>query len=320
MASPRRLITLAALCSGLAGATNLEFGVSYAPSGGTVLQDGLLRLGVSDVQLAGSSLAAGVGTRSLDAAVTRSLVLTGLGAARLRVSGAALYAGGLRGGLDLSGTLGPVALTLSGSAWNAAPDRFGALARWAETAPDLRPGGAAATLSARYRLNRILVLNASGTLGGQNSVLAQAELRQGDVSYRLGARAGQGVLGAAAGVTYTNPDTGLSVSLDGLAGPGASGLTGGLTARVGADNLLGDGSTLNVYGAYEPWRTVSEPLRVGLSAGLPVGPGTLNVEGYGGGTGRGGGVGLGVRVGYVFPLGVPAGAAGVPAEPAPAQP
>jgi hypothetical protein len=324
MAFSTRPIVLAALGSGLlgsglAGATNLEFGVSYAPSGGTVLQDGLLRFGVSDVQLAGFGLAAGVGSRGLDAAVTRSLVLPGLGAARLRADGAVLYSGSVRGGLNLSGTLGPVALTLAGSAWNAAPSRFDPLARWAETAPDLRGSGAAATIAARYRLNRNLVLNASGTLGGQSSVLAQAELRQGDVSYRFGARAGQNVLGAAAGVTYTNPDSGLNLSLDGLAGPG----TLGLTARVGADGLLGDGSSLNIYGAFEPWRTVSEPLRVGAQLGLPVGTGTLNLEGYGGTIDRAGGVGLGFKVGYLLSLD-PAPAEDAPspdpAEPGPAEP
>ena len=295
------------LMCGLAGAVSLDFGVSSAPAGGTALQDSLLRLGVQDVQIAGFGLAAGLSSRAADASLSRSLVLPGLGAARLRADGAVLYSGGLRGGLNLSGTLGPVALTLSGSGWNADPTRFDPLARWAEVAPDLRGSGAAFGLSARYRFSRDLVLNVGGNLGGQSSVLVQAELRQDALSYRLGARAGQDVLGVAAGLTYTDPDSGLSASLDGLAGPGTLGLTG----RLGADNLLGDGSTLSLYAAYEPWRTTSETLRGGLQLGLPLGPGTLNLEGYGG-THRGGssgtpnpdmqGLGFGLKVGYVLPL------------------
>lgn len=312
------------LTCGLAGATSLEFGVSYAPAGGTVWQGGLLRLGVKDVQVAGFGLAAGLSGRAADASLSRSLVLPGLGAARLRADGAVLYLGGLRGSLNLSGTLGPVALTLSGSGWNADPTRFDPLARWAEVAPDLRGNGAAFGLNARYRFSRELVLNVGGTLGGQSSVLVQAELRQDALSYRLGARAGQDVLGVAAGLTYTDQSSGLSVSLDGLAGPGTLGLIG----RLDADNLLGDGSTLSLYAAYEPWRTTSETLRSGLQLGLPLGPGTLNLEGYGG-THQGGssgtlnpdvqGLGFGLKVRYVLPLDAPTPEDAQPTEGQPSE-
>ena len=311
----RFLFALAALTSSLAGAVSLDFGVSYAPSGSTLLQDSLLRIGVQDVQLAGFGLSAGLSSRSLDASLSRSLVLPGLGVARVRLNGAVLYTGGLRGGLNLSGTAGPVALTLSGSAWNASLTRFGPLERWAEVAPDLRDSGAALGVSARYRLDRDTVLNVAGTLGGQSSVLAQAEFRQGTLSYRLGARAGQGVLGAAAGVTYTDPDTGLSASLDALAGPDTLGLSG----HLGLDGALGQGSTARLFAAYEPWRTVSEVLRYGAQASLPLGAGTLSLEGYGGthsgGTGGTAGQGFGLKVGYLLPLGT----SGPEADPAPAE-
>ena len=314
---------VAVLTSSPAGATSLDFGVSYVPAGGTLLQDGLLRIGVQDVQLGGFGLAAGLSSRALDASLTRSLVLPGLGVARLKADGAVLYAGGLssvglRGGLNLSGTAGPVALTLSGSAWNASLTGFDPLARWAEVAPDLRDSGAALGASARYRLNRDTVLNVAGTLGGQSSVLAQAEFRQGDLSYRLGVRAGQNVLGVLAGATYTDPDTGLNASLGVLAGPDTLGLSGSL----GLDGALGEGSSLRLFAAYEPWRTVSEALRYGAQAGLPLGAGTLSLEGYGGtrsgdtgGTGSTAGQGFGLKVGYLLPL----GSSGPEADPAPAD-
>jgi hypothetical protein len=287
-----------ALSSGLAGATSLNFGVSYAPSVAELTQDGLLRVGVQEYPLAGFSLAAGLSTRAVDASVSRSLVLPGLGAARLRVEGAGVYAGGLRGGVNLSGTAGPIALTLSGSAWNIGLGRVDPLARWAEVAPDLRESGATFGVTARYRLNRDLVLAAVGTLGGQSNLLAQAELRRGELNYRLGLRAGQDVLGAAAGVTYSNPDTGLTASLDGLAGPNTLGVTGNL----GVDGLLGEGSSLRVFAAYEPWRSTSERLRYGAQVGLTLGRGTLNLEGYGGTT-DGMSQGFGFKAGYVLPLG-----------------
>ena len=317
----RRLFALVALTSSLAGATSLDFGVSYAPAGGTLLQNGLVRIGVQDVQLGGFGLAAGLSSRALDASLSRSLVLPGLGVARVRLNGAVLYTGGLRGDLNLSGTAGPVALTLIGSAWNAPLTRFGPLARWAETAPDLRGSGVALGASARYRLNRDTVLNVAGTLGGQSSVLAQAELRQGDLSYRLGVRAGQNVLGAAVGATYADPDTGVTASLDALAGPDTLGLNGSL----GLDGALGEGSTVRLFAAYEPWRTTSEVLRYGAQASLPLGAGTLSLEGYGGthsgGTGGTAGQGFGLKVGYLLPLGVAEPEADpAPSEEAPAQP
>lgn len=293
-----------------AGATSLDFGVSYAPAGGTLLQDGLLRLGVQDVPLAGFTVAAGLGTRGADAAVGRSLVLPGLGVARARVDAAVLYSGSVRGGLNVSGTAGPVALTLSSSAWNTGLTRFDPLARWAEEAPDLRDSGAALGVSARYRLSREVVLSATGTLGGQGGVLAQAELRREALSYRFGLRAGQGVLGATAGATYTDPDSGLNAALDLLAGPGSFGLTG----HLGLDGVLGDGSSLRVFAAYEPWRTTSEVLRYGAQASLNVGAGTLGLEGYGGTRGAAG-QGFGLKATYLLPLDAPADQEDAPASP-----
>ncbi|WP_425147761.1 hypothetical protein [Deinococcus sp.] len=293
-------LSLAGVGLGGAAATSLDFGVSYAP-GSSFSQSALLRLDVQDVSLAGFTLGAGASSRGLDLSVSRALVLSGLGALRARANAAALYAGGLSGSLDLSGTLGPVALTVGGSAWSAFPAAFDPLARWAQVAPDLRASGSALNLSARYRLSRELVLNAGGTLNSQSSALVYGEWRQGDLSYRLGLRAGAGVLGLTAGLSYSNPDSGLTAALDGLAGPNTLGLTGSL----GLDGALGDGSSLLAYAAYEPWRSDSQTLRAGVQASVPAGPGTLNAEARGGWSSAAG-AGFGVRVGYTLPLGVPA--------------
>jgi len=277
------------LSAGAAGATSLDFGVSLSPQRGS-----LLRAGVTDLPLAGFTLGAGLSSRGLDFSASRALVLTGLGAARARVDGAALWSGGLRGGLNLSGTLGPLALTLAGSAWNASVDRFDPLARWAEAAPDLRDAGAALGLSGRYRLSRAWVLNAQGQLGGQPNVLTYGEFRRASLSYRLGLRAGEGVLGAAVGLSYAAED-GLSLNADALLGPDSL----GLSASLGLDGRLGEDSRLRAYAAYEPWRRaeVTAALRYGLEVSVKAGPGQLSLEG------RGGSGGYGARVGYVLPLG-----------------
>ena len=301
LSPPSRLCVLPlvlAFCAGTAGATSLGFGASYTGPGGA-----LLRAGVQDYPLAAFSVGAGLSSRGLDAAASRAFVLTGLGALRARASAGLLYGGGLSGTLDLSGTLGPLALNVVGSAWNAAPDAFDPLERWAQTAPDLRAGGTSLNVAARYRLTRELLLNAGGTLGGQSSAYASAELRSGELSYRLGLRAGSGVLGASAGIGYSNPDSGLTATLDVLAGPDTLGLSGDLSL----DGALGDGSSLLLYAAYEPWRSVSVPLRLGVQASVQAGPGTLNLDARGGwsaasGGGSGGGAGFGVRLGYTLPL------------------
>jgi hypothetical protein len=58
---------------------------------------------------------------------------------------------------------------------------------------------------------------------------------------------------------------------------------------------------VRLYAAYEPWRTVSSPLRTGVSASLPAGSGTLTLDASAGRTLQGQ-AGFGVRVGYTLPL------------------
>ncbi|GGK32316.1 hypothetical protein GCM10008955_27740 [Deinococcus malanensis] len=119
----------------------------------------------------------------------------------------------------------------------------------------------------------------------------------GTVTWRLGARAGRDVLGLTAGIGYATP-AGLSLGLDTLVGPGAF----GVTASVSAADVLGEGSALRVYGAFEPWRKQGMPLRAGVEATLPAGPGQLGLE-LRGGQSFNGDIGYGARVSYSLPLG-----------------
>ncbi|MFW8626016.1 hypothetical protein [Deinococcus sp. ME38] len=118
----------------------------------------------------------------------------------------------------------------------------------------------------------------------------------GTLTWRAGALAGRDVLGLTGGLTYA-AESGLSVGVDALAGLNTFGVTGSLSAP----DLIGEGSSVRLYAAYEPWRTVSSPLRTGLSASLPAGSGTLTLDASAGRT-RQGQAGFGVRVGYSLPL------------------
>lgn len=118
----------------------------------------------------------------------------------------------------------------------------------------------------------------------------------GTLTWRAGALAGRDVLGLTGGLTYA-AESGLSVGVDALAGLNTFGVTGSLSAP----DLIGEGSSVRLYAAYEPWRTVSSPLRTGLSASLPAGSGTLTLDASAVRT-RQGQAGFGVRVGYTLPL------------------
>ncbi|MFC4425303.1 hypothetical protein [Deinococcus navajonensis] len=122
----------------------------------------------------------------------------------------------------------------------------------------------------------------------------------GTLTWRLGARAGQQVLGVTAGLGYATP-AGLTLGLDALVGPG----TFGVTASLAAADVLGEGSSLRLYGAYEPWRPVSLPWRAGLEFSVVAGPGQLGLD-LRGGRSADGFVGYGARVSYRLPLADPA--------------
>ncbi|MFC4455968.1 hypothetical protein [Deinococcus sonorensis] len=290
----RRLALTLGLLGTVSGAGAIQLDIAATASSAASAQ---LRFGVREYQAGSFTLGAGLSTSGADLSATRALVLPGVGTARAQASAGVLWSGGLRGALNLSGTAGPVALTLGLNSWTAALERFDPLARWAEAAPDLRSRGFSAGVTARYRLRRDLLLNLDSTLGGQSSVLVGAEFRRDALSYRLGARVGQQVLAVSAGVSYV-AESGLTVVADALYGSGTLGLSGSLELP----DRLGDGSDLRLYVAYEPWRTVSEPLRYGVQANLSTGPGTLLLE-LRGGQSVSGQSGFGGRVQYTLPLG-----------------
>lgn len=327
-ASLSRLILpgLLALTPPAASAASLDFGVAYAP-GATLLESGLLRLGVSDYSLGAYTLGAGLSSRGLDASVARRLTLTGLGTARLGLDGGVLWDAGLRGRLSASGTLGPVAAGLNLSGWTREPGRFDPLAPLSEAPTRLSASGWQLDATARYRFSREVIADLEAQAGEQPNALLTGALRRGNLTYRLGARAGSGVLGAAAGLSYDDGE-GAALSLDGLYGPAVLGLAPSLGLRASADlsGLAGDNSSLHLYAAYEPWRLDVLPLRYGAALSLPLGPGSLELEGRGGldrlNTAR-----YGARVTYRYVLDAPEedqdGASPGPdpaADPVPTQP
>lgn len=308
------VLALAGAAGGGAGAVNLDFGVAH--SSGT---DRWVRIGVSDLALGRGTLSAGVSNRALEASVVQGFSLPPAGTVSARLDAAVTWRGGVRLSPGVSGTLGPVALNLAGTFFTAGATELDPLAAWTQSPTDLRPSGWKADFTARYRVSRALIALAEGEFGPQNQGSLGAEWRRdltrtlppaagddpeaepatertGTLALRLGARAGQGVLGVTGGVTYS-AESGLALALDALAGPGNWGVTGSLSAP----DLLGEGSTSTLYVAYEPWRRASASLRAGTEVTVPAGPGTLSLA-VRGGLLPGGGGGAGARIGYSFPL------------------
>lgn len=331
----RRLALCVALAAGSAGAATLELGLSAG--GGSMTGSGPAfgaRLGVSEVDFAGGQLAAGVSGRALDLGYGRGLALPPLGAVTADARLAVTWAGGVRAGARVVGALGPVALNVGTQVFTTSAASVDPLSVFSLAPTDTRDSGWNADVTVRYRLSRALVAVGGAEFGAQNmgvlglegrrdltrvlppepEVGAEADDPQdeplppetettGTLSWRVGARAGQDVLGITGGASYATPD-GLTLGVDALLGPGQMG-TGqlGLTASLSAPDLLGEGSTLRVYSAYEPWRAASLPLRLGLESSLPLGPGTLGVD-IRGGRDALGTPGYGARVSYRLPLGL----------------
>lgn len=313
---PALLAPLVLACAPAAHAASLDFSVAYPLSA---------RAGVSDLRLLGGTVGAGLSNRGADLSYARGLALPPLGAASAELRAALAWSGGVRLGATATGTAGPVALNLGLAGWTAAATTLDPLAAWTLAPTDLRDRGLSADLGARYRLNRALVVTADGQLGAQPQLALGVENRRdltrtlppaegddpsappetettGTLTLRGGVRAGTEVLGLTAGVAYATP-AGTVLALDAQAGPARGGRAGlGLVASVTAPDLLGEGSRVQAYAAYEPWRISAAPLRVGAQASLPLGPGTATLD-LRGGQDAGGAAGFGVRVGYQWPLG-----------------
>ncbi|WP_291429489.1 hypothetical protein [Deinococcus sp.] len=315
----------AALLASSAQAATLDFGVSYrAPDAGL-----WARVGVSDLDLLGGQVSAALSSRAAQVGYARSLSLPPLGAATARTDLAVTWQGGVRLEGRVGGGLGPVALNLAAAYFTAPVTDVDPLAPFALAPADLRERGWNAALTARYRVSRDLIAVLGGALGAQPQASAGVEGRRvltrpvesepdpaegaeaatdpavtdtpetetvGTLTWRAGVLAGQDVLGLTGGLSYATA-SGLSVGVDALVGVNSYGLSG----SVSAPDLLGQGGTLRLYAAYEPWRTASAPLRTGVNAGFNVGSGTLNLDAAAGRTVWGQG-GFGVRVGYSLPL------------------
>lgn len=306
----------------MAGATDIDFGVSYPFTA---------RLGVSDWRVLSGAVSAGVSTRGLDISYARGISVAPLGALNSTLKGQVAWNGGFRVSSATTGALGPVALNVSAAYFTTTASTFDPLAGWTLAPTDLRERGWNADLGVRYRVNRQTVAVLGSELGGPWNVYGGAEFRRdltrtlpraegddpespletettGTLTYRLGARAGTDVLAATAGVTYATPD-GLSFALDAQYGPERGGNSGlGILGSISFPDALGENSSLRTYAAYEPWRWNTNPLRAGVELTRPVGPGTLKLDVRGGLT-RSGETGFGVTVGYSYPLG------GTPQEP-----
>lgn len=332
-----RAMALAAALSGGAGAAGIDFGVAYRSGGAALLDSAWARVGVTDLNLLGGAVSAGVSTRAADLGYARSLSLPPLGAVTSRSDLAVTWQGGVRLSSRATASLGPVALNLGGAYFTAPAPSVDPLAAWTAAPTDLRARGWTADITARYRVNRTLVAVAGGEFGAQNHGLLGVEGRReltrtlppaegddadtppetettGTLTWRVGARAGQDVLAATAGLSYATP-AGLSLAVDGLLGPGDL----GLSASVNAPDTLGEGSALRLYAAYEPWRTASAPLRAGVEYARPLGAGQLALN-LSGGRDRQGVAGFGARLGYRLTLGAGGSSGGQPEEETPREP
>ncbi len=280
---PCGLLLCAALGLGPAAAANLNFSLSTSPTA---------RAGVAGLDLAGGTLDLGVSNRALDARFSNGLDLPAVGSLQAGVGAALAYGAGVRLNATADGALGPLAVNAALGLWTAPAASVDPLSVWDEAGTDPSGAGARADLTARYRLNRTLVLTGRGVLGYQQTLAAGLEVRSGGLTYRGGIRGGSQVFGLTAGVTLPLTDS-ATLSADALLGPHSAGVVGSLNIA----DALGDGTGLRLYAAYEPWRTDALPTRYGASATLNAGPGTLGL-GVQGGTG-----GVGVRAAYSLPLG-----------------
>ncbi|WP_052303308.1 hypothetical protein [Deinococcus maricopensis] len=271
------MTTLALLGSGGAGAVGLELSAASPLT---------LRAAVTDLRLGNVTAGFGVSNRAADAHVTFGVDLPAVGGVSSRTDAAFAFGQGYRLGTAVNAALGPVALGVTLSGWTVGAARVEPLVAWAEAPVDLRARGWALDANARYRVNRDVILNVSGSVGGQPNVAAFGEWRRGDLSYRLGGRAGAGVLGVTGGVTWRASDT-VTLAADALIGPGTD--ERGLSGSLSVADVLGEGSSVRLYGVYEPWRYVSLPARYGAEVTVPTPNGEVSVDA------RGGSGGLGVR-------------------------
>lgn len=253
------------LALSMAQAQSYDLGLNH-----TTAQGFGVHLEASEVPWRGNLLSIGVSDRAVDVGLRRNLPLKTVGTLGLNLTGAYAYAGGGRLGLDLSGSVGPVALGASLSGWTTAVSNLTPLEVWSLRGADLRGHGAQLDAQARYRLRRDLILSAAAQLpsgAAQPVASLGAEWRREALSYRLGAQLG--VPGVTGGLSYRS-DT-LTLSGDLFVGKKL-----GFSAQLDAPAALPVGrlspnpADVSAYLVYQPWRENVAQWRYGLGLSLPT--------------------------------------------------
>lgn len=325
----KRLGLIFLVCS-TAHATELHFGASYSH---TVAPFWTVQLGFNDWEVAQGSVNGELSNRALQLGYRRSLTLPALGGVQAQSSVALAFGevSGVRISSQAQAALGPIALNLAGSYFTAPLWTTEPLGQWAAEAKDLRPKGWNIDLEGRYRLSRERIVRFDGEWGNQANGFIGVEGRRdlletsqmpatpenqplppsedewtdeelGDtpepekvatLTWTVGARAGQDVLGLALGASYALEATGITLAVDGLFGP----KTLGVGASAFVPEALGEGSGMRLYAAYEPWRWNVATTRLGAELAWSLGGGQLLWD-IRGGTG-----GFGTNVQYSWRLG-----------------
>ncbi len=277
-----RALACAVLLGGAASAAQLDLRAASGPN---------VRAGVSGLDLLGGQVSFGVSNRALDFGYSARLNFSVFGTLSARANVASAFQGGSRLALGGGGTLGPIALNADALAWSAPLNVFDPLVTLSQAGANLTGAGASLDATLRYRVQRGVLLLASGHAGVQPNVAAGLEFLRGDLSLRAGVRTGEQLAAVTAGASVRRAN--LTFAADALLGPQGS----GVVASLALADPLGAGSNARAYVAFEPWRIDYEPLRYGLEVALPLGGGTLNTAV------RAGTAQAGLRVDYSLPLG-----------------
>jgi hypothetical protein len=215
-----------------------------------------------------------------------------------------VYGDGARVGLNLRGTVGPVALDARGAYWTASAAAEDPLAPLVLRPDPAGESGFLAAADLSYRLGRNDLLRPSVRFSSLSTVLAlRYENRSPSLTWSLGGltafQSSGNTFAVVAGLRVVPEDAPFAVSIDGLAGVGPFGFAYGVSADLTAD-LNEEGGVLRLYGAYEPWRDDAITGRAGAELSLPAGPGEIAVDGRVGFTPA---VAVGgVRVAYRLPF------------------
>lgn len=292
--------------TGRAGATDVEVSATAGPfpfSVAVVLRD--LELGAGpDLRLS-----AGLSSRFLAAGLDGSFDAGPVGRVGVGVRFAYVIGTGVRVGASGRGTFGPFALGLVGGIWTAPSSAEDPLSPFDRRPEPASPTGYVADVQGSFRLARNIVLHFEPRFTNLGSWYdGRLEYRAPELTLGGGVRAAfqpNGLtLGAVANLSYAPQEQPFRLSLEGLVGGGMAGLAYGANLGLDVDlpNALG---TVNLYGAFEPWRLDVPSVRVGAGVDVAAGPGRAFVRAQGGASAPGLPLGWGVKVGYRLSLSPP---------------